>query len=43
MNPHYEKLIDYSFPLHACFTNSHKWFNVNDISQLELARHYFGP
>ena len=39
----FEKLIDYSFPLHACFTNSHKWFNVNDISQLELARHYFGP
>ena len=39
----FEKLIDDSFPLHACFTNNQKWFNVNDLQQLKLARHFFGP
>jgi choline kinase len=39
----FEKLIDDSFPLHACFTNNQKWFNVNDISQLESSRDFFGP
>ena len=37
----FEKLIDDSFPLHACFTNNQKWFNVNDFAQLESARHFF--
>ena len=39
----FEKLIDDSFPLHACFTNNQKWFNVNDLSQLESSRDFFGP
>ena len=39
----FEKLIDDSFPLHACFTNNQKWFNVNDLSQLESSRVFFGP
>ena len=36
----FDKLID-GYQLHACFTNNQKWFNVNDFTQLESARHFF--
>ena len=37
----YEKLLNDGYRVNACFTRNLKWFNVNNIDSLKLARKFF--